>query len=502
MMGASRSNQCGKVRRRRSRIINNGLFKRNILKSEITWVRNKRKKRRGNNNDINFSADPVSMNLVMDDSVVMYQILSRLPVKSLMQCKCVCKQWKSLIQDDPYFIDLHLNQSKTRPRLFAIYRFIDVRLCTNSERERNPPMFQRLPRKKVHKQKYFWSAELVEGKNGELAITQTTRMTNSFSYDKILKPVNGLICFINMKALAVCIHNGSTHETTRWIKSNNKSSEGPMYGFGYSPATKEHKVVCIWRKIKTLSDVTCEVLTVGDSKWRGIDVVPPYNIRGFDHVYANGSIYWCNLRHNKLAGGPEFIVAFDVGSEKFRTIHVPKLILDQLMNRYRCVPLLVDLAEIKGCLTLKCRVSRSTVKLWIFSDDHDSKENITAIGATNSPTHNFTDGAATTSTNIDEGWTEESITVPLHWPLGWSLDFHDIAGTDQILIESDRGHRKFTGHIYDRSQKTFKKNVEFSISSSCRDHYDLDRSILTTFSESLLPVQKKLQWHLTQPQPL
>ncbi|KAI3917892.1 hypothetical protein MKW98_000126 [Papaver atlanticum] len=224
----------------------------------------------------------------------MYEILGRLPVKLLMQCKCVCKHWKSLIQEDPYFIQLHLNRSKTRPCLFAIYRFVDERLC-NSERERDPPCFQCLGGKKVNK-KYFLSAELVGGRNGELSITQTTRMKSSFSYDEVLKPVNGLICFTDMNAWAVRIYNISTHELTR--------------------------------------------------------------------------------------------------------------------------------------------VSLLTVKLWIFADDHDNEDNIKAIG---------------------EGWTEESITLPLHWPVDWILDFHDVAGTDQILIESDRGNKKFTGHIYDRKKRLSRR---------------------------------------------
>ncbi|KAI3985191.1 hypothetical protein MKX01_015125 [Papaver californicum] len=274
----------------------------------------------------------------MDDTIVIYEILSGLPVKSLMRYKCVCEHWKSLIQQDPYFIDLHLNRSKTRPCLFTVHRFVDKSLCMRPDY----PMISKFMRRKADKRMYFLSAKLVQGRNGEVAIAQTTTMTSSFSYDQVLKSVNGLICFIGMNAFAVRIYNISIHELTRWIKSSNKSSVGPMYSFGYSPATKEHKVICVWSKINTLSDVTCEVLTVGDSKWRGIDVVPPYNLRGVDNVYANGSIYWCNLRHSKLFNDPEFIVAFDVGREKFRTIHVPKLILDQLMDRFRYVPLLVD----------------------------------------------------------------------------------------------------------------------------------------------------------------
>ncbi|XP_057427588.1 F-box/kelch-repeat protein At3g23880-like [Lotus japonicus] len=39
------------------------------------------------------------------------EILSRLPVKTLMQFVIVCKSWKSLILHDPSFVKLHLNRS-------------------------------------------------------------------------------------------------------------------------------------------------------------------------------------------------------------------------------------------------------------------------------------------------------------------------------------------------------------------------------------------------------
>ncbi|RHN51286.1 putative F-box domain-containing protein [Medicago truncatula] len=39
--------------------------------------------------------------LLLDELIV--EFLSRLPVKTLMQFKCVCKSWKTLISHDPSF---------------------------------------------------------------------------------------------------------------------------------------------------------------------------------------------------------------------------------------------------------------------------------------------------------------------------------------------------------------------------------------------------------------
>ncbi|KAI3928476.1 hypothetical protein MKW98_024077, partial [Papaver atlanticum] len=48
---------------------------------------------------------------------IVCEILSRLPVKSLMRFKCVCKKWQFIIKDDKYFIDLYNTRSKLRPCL-------------------------------------------------------------------------------------------------------------------------------------------------------------------------------------------------------------------------------------------------------------------------------------------------------------------------------------------------------------------------------------------------
>ncbi|KAK9265610.1 hypothetical protein L1049_028594 [Liquidambar formosana] len=41
---------------------------------------------------------------------IVINILSRLPVKSLMRFRCVCKSWHALVSD-PNFVDMHLNQT-------------------------------------------------------------------------------------------------------------------------------------------------------------------------------------------------------------------------------------------------------------------------------------------------------------------------------------------------------------------------------------------------------
>lgn len=41
---------------------------------------------------------------------IMVDILSRLPVKTFIRCKCVCKEWLDLISDS-YFANRHISRS-------------------------------------------------------------------------------------------------------------------------------------------------------------------------------------------------------------------------------------------------------------------------------------------------------------------------------------------------------------------------------------------------------
>ncbi|PHU05426.1 hypothetical protein BC332_26248 [Capsicum chinense] len=46
--------------------------------------------------------------------VIIMEILCRLPVRYLVQFKCVSKLWNALISD-PYFVNKHLNHAKNDP---------------------------------------------------------------------------------------------------------------------------------------------------------------------------------------------------------------------------------------------------------------------------------------------------------------------------------------------------------------------------------------------------
>ncbi|XP_026418036.1 putative F-box protein At1g50870 [Papaver somniferum] len=442
---ASRQKRRNKDKELRVKKKNNKRGSRRRNKKMISKTLKKRRHIRVDNNP-----DNPTTRLIADDVVVV--LLSRLPVKLLLRFKCVCKRWK-LIIEDPHFIHSHLTHSETRPGLFVL-------LPKSTSWEGGC----------ARDYESFISADLHF--SGRAANVHTIWKTK-LSYRQILGPITGLVCFVD--SCAVQIHNVSTMESTPWIKSKVRMNlekdgcivnilEEPTCYFGFDPTTKKHKAIFVWCRGKFRNFPVCEVLTVGNNTWRIIDEALPYSILGNITQYANGSIYWLIQR--------PWVMAFDIGSEKFRVIRAPKFTVENELGFQR-------FSEVDGCLAIVCQ-DEQIVNMWILHD------------------HNKENGSSTSSSS-EKDWTQLTITLPSNnredW---WFVYFYSVAGTDQIILETYRdpgpfGFRRNAKlakfYFYDLKQKTFKKFEVDGISFF--SEYSRTECV-STFVESLLPVQKKL----------
>ncbi|KAI3872147.1 hypothetical protein MKW98_011639 [Papaver atlanticum] len=206
------------------------------------------------------------------------------------------------------------------------------------------------------------------------------------------------------------------------------------------------------------------VLTLGTNSWRRIEDVPslPDGLTP-SSIYVNGSIYWFPEKFQKgnwNHGVTVCIMAFDVGSEKFRKIQIPQFIVDQPIDFYPPFQACVRLQEVKCCSAILRRVKDSAVKLWV----HGINNNGTG----------------------DESWNEQIITLPgcLYKSVFPAVFFfHSITGTDQLIIEihqtESSGNKKCTSLFsYSWQDKTFKKMKISRIPSSA--------TVRTSFIESLV----------------
>ncbi|KAI3936692.1 hypothetical protein MKX01_034121 [Papaver californicum] len=268
------------------------------------------------------------------EDVLAREILSWIPVKSLVRFKSVCKYWFSLIQEDMTFINLHLECSRERPCLLV------ANLIDN------------------HTRYQLITSNLVFEDRDKGAISaasfHTIREVDFTDCDLMLRPVFGLTAFFGERRNdpGVCICNFITREMCA-KKTLKLLNHIPMTTctLGYDPTSKEHKVVGIWRYSQP-SYVVCEVLTVGDNEWRKIDEVPPY----------------IGEKEKK------FIVEFDVGNEKFRAIRVPNYIFENshhsLLYFYNIM--LLELDGRLGLLIILVEIGYSCPpKLWVLDEDRN-----------------------------------------------------------------------------------------------------------------------------------
>ncbi|CAN0853016.1 Putative F-box protein At1g32420 [Linum grandiflorum] len=420
---------------------------------------------------------------LVDDDLVVTEILSRLPVNSLMRFKSVCKPWKSTIEQDSYFINLHRIRSQARPRqLFTI---------VFHNREYNPGEPDQLfdfvladlgcgdgvRAARVHNS---WSMRVPYTDTEDVGLVP-------FAKTDVKGPVRELLCFVNL--FNVRIYNVSTRQfVTPWIKSAISRSrydkpvpsktveillDSPQCEFGFDPDTGEYKVILVWHaSFGTEGPAACEVLTVGvDNNWRVVDDVPPAaSQREFielNSTYANGSIYWMYKRYYDSVS----LVAFDIGPEKFRMIMIPEALS---MFPFELYPYMM---ELDGCLTVVRTRTPPTLELWKF---HDRNK----------------EGTLTYTSERGEDWSEVRIEMPSYIPDRVRVRLHPVHGQDQMMILEtyERGdillpmNMKFNCfYSYNGVNKTFNK---FEI-QGIHPFGDMDRTRCTVLEQDLLPAAEK-----------
>ncbi|MCL7031031.1 hypothetical protein MKW94_022744 [Papaver nudicaule] len=374
----------------------------------------------------------------------MQQILSNLPVKTLMKFKCVSKSWESLTHD-PSFIKLH--QSKSHLQLLAMtYSLNSISVYTPSEEFKGgkPILIVKIP----------WSQV------------------------SIFKLINGLFCFVDVVYNMSRFYNLGTRQTTPWIYTpvptvtGLLSSKLSSYGFGFDRLTGKYKLLCMWDiskggagygKVFGKVDHVCQVLTMGEDEWRTIKEVPPMRPVG-GNVYANGSIYMRNRDDNFFKyPESEVIIAFDLGTEKFRVIPIPDFVINSYMTSEETPFRRAEyLLEVDDHIAIIDRLTDYTAKLWICNDDCLRR--------------------------TDVKWVEETIVgLPLKWSRSQCIFFQGVKGRKEIIFRALTAKDSVIVYLYDRMRKSFREIVIFDLSPT---NNSFNYGMFNT-CDTLLPVEQK-----------
>ncbi|XP_071722195.1 F-box protein At3g07870-like [Rutidosis leptorrhynchoides] len=229
------------------------------------------------------------------------EILSRLPVKSILSCRCVCKRWCDLLSSsNSAFASLHFTRST--PQFFV---------------------------ETFDGNKFSHFMEIEDDANLQNGITIfPSRFEPDMLSWNVVNSCNGFICLSSHYFVPVMVCNPITGEYID-IPSNYALSRRAyiVSGFGCSVTSNQYKVVRLISEVEK-NDIelgiefssSVEVFTIGTKSWREIGTVSYSLDQSSCVTYFKGAIHWiCND-----VMSPNYIISFDLENEKFSTISLPQ----------------------------------------------------------------------------------------------------------------------------------------------------------------------------------
>ncbi|GAU29626.1 hypothetical protein TSUD_164760 [Trifolium subterraneum] len=224
------------------------------------------------------------------------KILSRLPVKLLLQFQCVCKSWNSLISD-PKFAKKHLSLSNTTYSLH----------CLRSS----------------------YSFDSVLTNVTAINVARPQFPSNDRVY--FVGSYNGILCVVDRCIDLFLVHLwnpsiGKVKELPPLVEPQNCCHRRSIYGFGYDPVSDNYKVVVVLPVFDFINGRiyyknNVKIHTLGTDSWKNISVFPfagiPIQQSG---QYVSGTINWlaCIGRNCRC-----FIASLDLGDESYQECSLP-----------------------------------------------------------------------------------------------------------------------------------------------------------------------------------
>ncbi|XP_057486624.1 F-box/kelch-repeat protein At3g23880-like [Actinidia eriantha] len=299
--------------------------------------RKKKKKKKTNQSPIDSQPLP---NLPPE---IIAEILSRLPVKSLLQFRSVSKSWLSLISNHE-FAKTHLGIA------FKNDDYAHHRLILSSVR----PQFD-LKSCSLYSVLYEQEQQSLIASELDYPLKDPHR---SFS---VVGSCNGLVC-IAIEEDAVFLWNPCTRKSKRLPDSRVRMKYGcyVIYGFGCDESSDDYKVVVILCFLGSggLYETKVKVYALRTNSWRRIGDFS-YGIPLDDSgKFVNGSLHWA-ASGNLGANYSWVIVSLDLAKETYGEVEQPN---------YGDGGLDLSLWELKGWLCVLCNYPGTHVDVWVMKE--------------------------------------------------------------------------------------------------------------------------------------
>lgn len=274
---------------------------------------------------------------------ILLEILSRLPVKSLLKFRCVCKSWFSLISD-PYFVKKQLNLS-TQSTHFTHHKIIlsattaefHLKSCSVTSLFDNPS-----------------TSTICEDLNYPVK--------NKFRHDGIVGSCNGLLCFA-IKGDCVLLWNPSIRVSKKSPPLGNNWRPGcfTAFGLGYDHVADDYKVVAVFcDPNEFFSESKVKVYSMATNSWRKIQDFPhgvsPYQNSG---KFVSGTLNWA-ASYSVGSTSLWVIVSLDLQKETYREVLPPDYEKEECSTP--------TLGVLRGCLSMNYDYKKTHFVVWLMKD--------------------------------------------------------------------------------------------------------------------------------------
>ncbi|GAB2228104.1 hypothetical protein Droror1_Dr00009934 [Drosera rotundifolia] len=276
--------------------------------------------------------------------------ISRLPVKSILRFRSVCKAWAAW-SSDQHFAYKHLNANQNNDieggSASAIHCVIPS--LGEGEGEQNQIVYNCSLQKLIDSEH---SNSCSDGCHVTKASTRKVHVGSSSGNSMYCIGVcNGLMCCDYMGKFV--IWNPTTKKTKSYSIASD-SGDAPTYsmptvdsslGFGFDATTNTHKAILLWYKKPSLGGVGERMVFVCSfptCRWRRIYQGITYKPNQTTGILFNGALHWLVIASFSSS---YFIFAVDLTTEQGSISPVPVRVATGLFHP-------IELGVLRGCLAL------------------------------------------------------------------------------------------------------------------------------------------------------
>ncbi|XP_074263041.1 F-box protein CPR1-like isoform X2 [Silene latifolia] len=285
---------------------------------------------------------------------IVTDILSRLPAKTVVCLKIICKSWRNLIGDND-FVNYHLEQSlATKTNLHYVVSVPRFYLQEYDHMEE--PVEQSCP--------VLYSADFDSFDN---PIELSHPFKNCKTPVGIFGSCRGLLLLrVNYGHLLLYNPTTQTYNVLPLLSVYKPADAFPHfdYGFGYDSVSRDYKCVRIMQCLSKEMGYMCEVMvySLRTKCWKRVSDVPCYfKSRNWDvGVLLHEMCHWVGTNSDNVY---ELIVAFNLRDETFSRLPLPHLLQNfQVKHLHGLYVGMLD-----GCLSLSAN-RHPHCDLWVMKE--------------------------------------------------------------------------------------------------------------------------------------